>query len=737
MARWHTAQPWRRLLAITIMGILSTAGLLVQPVEAGKLDKLDTSLSLIPQDASFYTTMLRNREQIEAIAQSRAWASIEAMPVVQMAWQLYQAQTAVPGSVPAQIEKALEDPQTKELVALLGDMVSNEVFLYGDTSAVDFIELMQRINSARRFQPAILALTGRDKGVDANKAQAIALLNTMSENLDLINVPDVIVGFKLTDTDRATAQLKRLEVIGGLLSQGNPLLKDRFKPTKVGGHDYLVLSLDGNMVPWDEVPLEQIKQLETTPGEVDKLIGRLQKLTLVVAIGLRDDYLLVSIGSSTESLAGLGQGKRLIDAPEMQPLEQFADERLASIGYASKAFSTAATAGQRDIDDTLKAVDKLLPLAELDADKEAQIRKDVARLADDLVRLLPTPGAATAFSFLTDQGVEGYRYNWGGSSQLDGSKPLGLLKHVGGRPLLAVVSRSRYSPEAYDLMVNWAGVALGYFEQFGLPEMPESDREKIEKLIKLVRPLAARADKANRQMLMPATADSQAALVIDARLSSKQFFKEAPATEKAMPMVEPALVMGLSDGDLFKEACIEYREIANAIIEAVREVAPDAPDWQIPDPEVAQAGAGTVYFFPLPAEWGVDEQIAPSLGLSDKVAVIAASPSHAKRLLAETPLEAGGVLSETDRPLAMAVTLDWARLIDAATPWIDLATREIVKEQLAGGDADTAKAKLPEVADQVHTVLKVLKVVRTVTSESYFKDGALVTHTLTEIRDID
>jgi len=280
-------------------------------------------------------------------------------------------------------------------------------------------------------------------------------------------------------------------------------------------------------------------------------------------------------------------------------------------------------------------------------------------------------------------------------------------------------------------------VALGYFEQFGLPEMPESDREKIEKLIKLVRPLAARADKANRQMLMPATADSQAALVIDARLSSKQFFKEAPATEKAMPMVEPALVMGLSDGDLFKEACIEYREIANAIIEAVREVAPDAPDWQIPDPEVAQAGAGTVYFFPLPAEWGVDEQIAPSLGLSDKVAVIAASPSHAKRLLAETPLEAGGVLSETDRPLAMAVTLDWARLIDAATPWIDLATREIVKEQLAGGDADTAKAKLPEVADQVHTVLKVLKVVRTVTSESYFKDGALVTHTLTEIRDID
>ena len=44
-------------------------------------------------------------------------------------------------------------------------------------------------------------------------------------------------------------------------------------------------------------------------------------------------------------------------------------------------------------------------------------------------------------SFLADRGVEGYRYAWGGHDRLDGSKPLGLLEHVGGNPILGVVVR--------------------------------------------------------------------------------------------------------------------------------------------------------------------------------------------------------------------------------------------------------------------------------------------------------
>ena len=68
---------------------------------ATELDKLDTSLKLIPEDAAFYSSMLRNREQFEAIRNSNAWAKVREMPVVQMGLSLYQAQLGTPSSGPA------------------------------------------------------------------------------------------------------------------------------------------------------------------------------------------------------------------------------------------------------------------------------------------------------------------------------------------------------------------------------------------------------------------------------------------------------------------------------------------------------------------------------------------------------------------------------------------------------------------------------------------------------------
>ena len=52
------------------------------------------------------------------------------------------------------------------------------------------------------------------------------------------------------------------------------------------------LNLDGSMIPWDEVPLEKIKELEAQPGDVQKIIDRLKQSKLVVALGVRGNYLL-------------------------------------------------------------------------------------------------------------------------------------------------------------------------------------------------------------------------------------------------------------------------------------------------------------------------------------------------------------------------------------------------------------------------------------------------------------
>jgi len=739
MANRHLGRPWRVVLVVVLAGIFSGAALAARPLRADKLEKLDTSLQWIPEDVAFYSSMLRNRRQIEAIAGSRAWARLKAMPVVEMGLLLFKMQAAAPGGPAAQIEATLESPDVRQLLDMLGDMFSDEVFICSDRQCTDLVGLLQQIAGAVRYGPAVLQLGGQAKDIDPPRLQAMMLLAALCENLELLEIPATLVGFKLSDTDRAAAQLAKLETIANVVCDGNPLLEGRFKRTKLGKYEYLTLSLDGKMVPWDQVPLEELKELEANPGDVDKLVAKAKQMRLVIALGLRNDYLLLSIGPSTDFLARLGEGKPLVGLPEFKPLEPFADKPLTSVGYLSKALNAKISGAKKDIDQLLGAVDELLPLAELDADQKSEIRKDAAALAEDLKRLVPEPGPVTAFSFLTDQGIESYTYNWGEHPWLDGSKPLGLLEHVGGHPLLAVVWREKNAPENYDLVVKWAGVAYRYFEKYAVPQMSSADRKKYRRFAELVAPLPGRLDKANRTMLLPALADGQGALVLDAKLQSKHFVQALPATEKPMPMLEPALVLGVSNAELLRKALAEYREIVNGVLDALREIAPDEipRGIRIPDAEVLKTGEGVVYWYRLPEEWGVDEKIAPNVGLSETVAVLSISPEHTKRLLAASSLQVGCLLGASNRPLAVAVSFDWAAVVEAITPWVDLATEAILRQQFGDPDSDQSKEQMTAVRDQVHTVLEVLKVFRNVTSESYFDRGALVSHTLVEIRDID
>ena len=117
------ARHWNsRLARISVVALaLLAAGWLAGAVAAaGELDKLDTSLKLIPEDAAFYASMLRNREQFEAIRRSNAWAKIREMPVVQMGVSLYQMQLNSPGSRLALIQAKLQNPEVRKIVDLAG-----------------------------------------------------------------------------------------------------------------------------------------------------------------------------------------------------------------------------------------------------------------------------------------------------------------------------------------------------------------------------------------------------------------------------------------------------------------------------------------------------------------------------------------------------------------------------------------------------------------------------------------
>ena len=100
-------------------------------------------------------------------------------------------------------------------------------------------------------------------------------------------------------------QLKRLEVLTKMALKQVPQLTGRLKRTKIGETDYLTLALDGSLVPWEQIPWQN---LEDEPGEFDSLQKKLKSLTLNVTLGVRGEYLLASLGSSNDHLAKLGKG---------------------------------------------------------------------------------------------------------------------------------------------------------------------------------------------------------------------------------------------------------------------------------------------------------------------------------------------------------------------------------------------------------------------------------------------
>src|SRR5438445_8619130 len=110
----------RRCFVVALVGVLTA---LVQPAPAAALNPVAGSLKWIPADATFYSTLLHNRAQWEAIVQSRAWTKLASLPMVQTATQKIQAELKGGGSF-AQLYQVYQQPENQQLLALVDDMVS-------------------------------------------------------------------------------------------------------------------------------------------------------------------------------------------------------------------------------------------------------------------------------------------------------------------------------------------------------------------------------------------------------------------------------------------------------------------------------------------------------------------------------------------------------------------------------------------------------------------------------------
>jgi hypothetical protein len=756
------AAPRGTVLAGLVAAVLAVAaGTAVAAPPAGLAG---SGVATAPADAAFLFSSLRLKEQYEAFVQSNAFAAIRELPAVKRAFGSWDEQREMPGSPVSMALTFLELPENEQALELLADMVATDTFVYGEPSCVAFVTLLRKLSQAQpatadieeemeedleaRVGGARILPVARRQVALGTPGQAEALLDVLADNLDLVAVPDLVWGFKTTKQEAGRFQLKRLEVLAKMFTDMNPDFAGTMARKKLAGGEVLTFTLDGGLLPWDEIADELGGGLGDSE-KLDRVLDRVRGLDVVVGLGIVGDWVVLSIGDSVDHLEKLvvagGRGEALIDTKPLAPLRDAAAEKLTAIWYVSEPMAKAIAATPEDLDPMIAAVTAAIDEdGDVPAEAAADGRAWLERARAEYAAWLPEPGPWLGYSFMTKDGYEGYAWDWAKNLPLDAGKPLDLLAHTGGSPPAVAVSRFKGDPARLAGIATLVNDGWGLFAKHAPAAMDEEEREKFSLAEELFAPLARRLAATLTEKFGPALADGQVGLVLDGKTTTKKPQAALPASAEPLPLLEPAIVLPIADRKLFVEGLNDLFELGDDVVTAMRKFDPDAvPEgYEVPAPTKLKVDGGSVWSFAIP-DAGLDQELAPAIAVGDKAAVFSLVPAQAGRMLVPRKLETGAALATFQEPLAAAAAVDFPAVVDAIEPWIAYFTRYGCVQQRDGEvdpDAELSQAdenaEATEALEHVKVVLEVARCLKAAVVETAPRDGATVTHWRNLIRDL-
>jgi hypothetical protein len=734
------------IVALFALALVVSNGLFAR---AADLADQAHSLRKVPADAAFYSSSLRLKEQWDSFIKSKAYSKLMEIPLVQLGKMQVGFQWQQSNEPPiAQLREYIESPAGQDAVAILGEMFSDEIFAYGGNNIAESIKLLMEINSAVRSA----RMEALAEGEDPEDAVAEKVMNQFQDKLSSgLTVPTFVMGFRIKDGERAKRELDEVHSqLRNVFDEHQPELAAHLQRDQIAGHEFLTLRLDGSMIPWDKI--QEDSEGDISEEQFNAIRDAISKQTLVVALGIVDEFVLLSVGDSTDHLAKLGQGATLADEPAFKRLQKHAEQKVVSLTYLSKALAQSFGSAKQTLEDVAGSVDEAMVQAKVDEADRKLILEDIRAL--NLARYMPEAGETSMIGYLTARGYEAFQYSAANRPMMDSSKPLSILKHVGSNPLLVIATRSKENVEDYTQSVDWLKRIGGHIEQIAEKKSDPEDWAKYQEFRDRGVALLQRLDQANREHLIPAFADGQGAFVMDLAATSKQWFNQMPESPKPLPMLEIAFVASVSDAEKLRQGVTTYIDVARDAYKLAQEIEPkDVPDFELPKAKVSdRTGGGKLYMYALPEEWGVDPQIAVNAGLTDTFAAVSLMPQTTERLLDETAASIDTALP-LDRPAAMITHIEFAKMIGATRPWInyglDVATGKLKpkKEKSDDESDDSDDDEPPEppsamimqmglVVPQVEQFLDVAAALRSATSVTYEEDGLWVTHSETHIEDL-
>ena len=658
----------------------------------------------VPESSSLFASSLRLKQQWEAVRDSNAIALLLDLPTVQMA--LGELTRSEQWTQLQQMRQ--QNPQVASGLDVLADAFSQEAFMCLDEKWPDVVTAISAI-----YVQSMIASMQRDESATANAAIAAVINQT-----DTLRLPGTLIGFRMSDPARAQELLKEL------ITQLKSAVPLPITEEEIGGSKFHTLRMDATAIPpkMRRDANQKLQQTSVPPDRVTKLNAWLDSLTLAVAIGLRDDYLLISIGADTTQLEALGAKSSLAMSEQFAPVRRCFKPGVLSLSYLCAELTNS---GKIPVDDALAMLDEGLTwFGETPAELPARLRKDAAGFLEDLNNGLPEAHAELHVTFL-NRGVESYSFG-AVLPGMDASRPLSILSSAGPAPLLAIAGRSLPSRESWERLTHWIDIAYGYFEDYAVPRMSKSDLAQFSAFEETFLIAAHEMQETTLNKLIPAVDACQGLFV----LSGDGMLPMIPGLDaplpRPLPYPRPAMVFEINDAKLLTTAFAEYRTTVNTLLATLAKKEPDLKDVEIPAPASRDFAGGKLYTYPMPIP--PELKLLPHAVVTKDRAVLAIAEDHSAALLKSTPIPTGGVVDLT----APAGAAGWVDIAGITNMLFDEA--EIVLHVMASeGEIDPQTVDL--VKGHFPIARRVLGVFKSYTSRTWVEGDTAITHSWLRIED--
>ncbi|MFT4511496.1 MAG: hypothetical protein ACI91B_000175 [Planctomycetota bacterium] len=569
-----------------------------QPESApGNLDRFGAA-AWLPADYSYFSSGQNLGALIEDIVDSRTVQSLARLPMVMVALNQLQRPLQEVAGMRAQ------SPGLDNFFALGEEALHREIFVACG-------------KKAEAFQVAVtntLAIAMVNNGIASMNNQFVppaeAIIEALLLNRKDLRVPPAVFGMRVGDRERAKALLDDLApyalMIPGVIEEAT---------APAGFRAWTVKDAEGsaqNLRP-------MLEGAGVTNDNIGPFIEWVAGQKISIALGMRDDYLLLSISDTLEHLDELGKEPALASVPVFRRIRERSETPLLTT-YISAGLRPHSIYEADAVAEQLRAI---LP----DYPGNKQLAQDVGTMLFELTQpdIKPAPYLTATYR---NEGLESLTID-ARQNQANSKKSLSLFANAGPSPTVAYASRAEPTIEWYKRWSHWSGVMLDHFETTVVAQMPHTNLTEFEKARRVFAPHLAEIDMIVQTVLLPAVDEHESLLVLDDTFKLELGPDLAPVHGISLPRL--ALMWRVQDCDQVLTAFARIRNAVEGMLQSASEQNGRSVGT-LPPPTSTKTANGTLYAYELPTpNW-----LQPCFLVNGERILFALTPEHAQHLMQQS-----------------------------------------------------------------------------------------------------